>query len=343
MRSPQEHKLRDLRKDSQDECAILDEASSRFLDRIALDRLVAEKLERVQHYPTAPLASLAEQPLAQLLQLSASVEVRQSGTNTFLMRSVPNALDPEQDWYPVVAHPATQEKGSILFVHGLYEDNRRIHDFVLNGLRRSGYRVYVTTLPYHYDRTPASSQFSGEYFFSANLQRTKGAYCRSCMELYQTYQQLAKHTAGPLYVVGFSMGGTIALGVAAISGIMQGLFIINPAAHLPSVIKTSPLCQSIRRDLSSAGCDETAVDRALASFDPYFTPSPVMPTHRIKMAYPLYDEVTSVAQYQSLATAWHFQHVITYKAGHMNTLRLPNLVQDIVGYFDMLSSTDTAD
>lgn len=334
--------MRDCRKDRPDESAILDEASSRFLDRIALDRLVGEKLERVQHRPIASLASLAEQPYTQLLQLTAPVEMRQSQPDTLLMKSVPNALDPEQDWYPVVSLPAAQEKGTILFVHGLYEDNRRIHDFILNGLRRCGYSVHVTTLPYHYERTPASSQFSGEYFFSANLQRTKGAYCRSCTELYQTYQQLAKRTAGPLYVVGFSMGGTIALGVAAISAVMQGLFIINPAAHLPSVIKNSPLCLSIRRDLSRAGCDEATVDRVLATFDPYFTPNPVMPTHRIKVAYPLYDEVTSVAQYQSLVNEWKFPHVVTYKAGHMNTLRLPNLVQDIVEYFDMLSSNGTA-
>lgn len=318
----------------------MDEASSRFVDRIALERLVTEKLQTVQHRPTAPLELMAQQPFADLLNTPPIGETRPADSpNTILLRSVPNPLDPEQDWCPLLSLPCDTPKGTILFVHGLYEDNRRIHDFLINELRRLGYGVCVTTLPYHYERTPASSKFSGEFFFSANLQRSKGAFCRACNELRQAYEWVSANAPGPAYVVGFSMGGTVALGLATRCAALKGLFIINPAACLPDVVWTSPLCQSIRRDLSDAGCDERSVDRALVSFDPFFFKDPAMPLARIQMTYSIYDEVTSVAQYQALAAQWQFANVRTYKAGHMNILRVPRVAEDIVKFFDSLSSS----
>jgi pimeloyl-ACP methyl ester carboxylesterase len=236
---------------------------------------------------------------------------------------------------------APNPKGTVLLVHGLFEDNRNIYGYLIGELNKHGYSVHFTTLPYHYERTPPSSAFSGEYFFSADLGRTKGAFCRACAEVYHAYQWLAASSSGPTFVVGFSMGAAVSLAVAALSHVFRGLFVINPAASLTDVMWTSPLCQTLKRDLIDAGHRQRDIEEVLASFDPCFFTHPAMDLARIQMSYALYDQVTSVDQYETLVKRWNLSNVRSYKAGHLNTLRVPRLAEDIATFFNGLSITPT--
>ncbi|MGC4068736.1 MAG: hypothetical protein QM784_29625 [Polyangiaceae bacterium] len=142
----------------------------------------------------------------------------------------------------------------------------------------------------------------------------------------------------PCYVAGFSMGGTVALIVAGLTKTLAGLCIINPAANLSEVMWTSPLCETIRRDLGEAGCDEGRVRRVLTSFDPFHIELPAMDRRKILMIYGKYDEITSTGQYESLVRRWALKEVRRYNSGHLNALRVPRLAEDMVRFFDTLSS-----
>lgn len=318
----------------------MDEASSRFVDKIALERLVHGKLALVRHRPTASMSDLEKLTLRDLVRFDAQTEVSCGrGPETTLLRSKADDLDPLQDWCPLVHYHAPNPKGTLLLVHGLFEDNRNIYGYLIGELNKHGYSVYLTTLPYHYERTPQSSAFSGEYFFSADLGRTKAAFCRACAEVHQAYQWLTASSSGPTFVVGFSMGAAVSLAVAALSHAFRGLFVINPAASLTDVMWTSPLCQTLKRDLIDAGYHQSDIERVLASFDPCLLTHPAMDLARIQMSYALYDQVTSIDQYEALIKRWNLSNVRSYKAGHLNTLRVPRLAEDIATFFNGLSIT----
>jgi len=317
----------------------MDEASSRFVDQIALERLLGEKLQRVKHLPTADLRELEEAPFAKLVWSEEPPDVRPGiAPGSLLLRSDCPAQSKDEDWYSVFQYEVPNPKGSILLIHGLYEDNRAIYGFLISELNRLSYSVHLTTLPFHYERTPSECEFSGEYFFSANLARTKAAFCQACVELHQCHTWLSSRSAVPVFVVGFSMGGTVALTVAALANSLRGLTVINPAARLGDVIWTSPLCKSIKRDLSDAGYSEDAVRRAIASFDPYLLVEPLTDRNRIQMIYALYDQITLEWQYESLISQWRIPNVHRYKAGHLNTLRVPRLAEDIVGFCERVGT-----
>lgn len=286
----------------------MDEASSRFVDRIAVEKLLNEKLARVSHRPD-------------LLEVPNVV--------------VPRPASP--DAVRLISHPAEHPRGTVLFSHGLYESGREMYGFLFSGLRRLGYSVELYTLPYHYERTPAESLFSGEYFFSANLLRTRLAFLQAVEELRGCLRGLRRERGHPVYLAGFSMGGAITLLLAAGLQALDGACVINPPANFPELIWRSPLCSTIRADLERAGADRGDVAPWFRDIDPLHVRGEPASRDRVLMVQALYDLVTAQDQYEELAQAWQFRHRAVYPAGHLNTLRVPRLADDIARFFDGLS------
>jgi alpha-beta hydrolase superfamily lysophospholipase len=285
----------------------MDEASSRFVDRIAVEKLVTEKLARVTHRPELPLAP----PVAPA-----------------------TAAPPEA--MRLVAYPALRPRGTILFVHGLFEEQRDIYRFLFSGLQRRGYTVELYCLPYHYERKPDESLFSGEFFFSANLARTRDAFLQAVDEVGACLAHLRGTRSHPVFLAGFSMGAAITLRLAASLDSFEGACVINPPADFPALIWRSPLCATIRADLEKAGAGRIDVAAAFFGVDPLHARADAVDIRRVLMVQALYDLVTDQDQYEALAQAWRLRHRARYPAGHLNTLRVPRLADDIAGFFDGL-------
>jgi pimeloyl-ACP methyl ester carboxylesterase len=320
----------------------MDEGSSRFVDRLVMGKLLAEKLEKVHHQPAesdrtpAPLFDdfVDFPPVGEMLP--------QSDTRWLFMRSPVPCVHPENRVVPVTLHHAPKSCGTILFAHGLFEDNRDIHQFLIGGLNRRGYSVKLLTLPFHYERVPAESRFSGEYFWSANTRRSLQAVKQAVYELYQLYNWSIQQDASPVFVLGFSMGARIALLLSTLFPGIAGLFVVNPAAALPDIVWDSPLCRTVKEDYLAAGYDRRQLRRAYACLEPELGRSPSMDPNRVCLAYALYDEITDQAHYHRLAHDWGLKHVLEYKSGHLNTLRVPRLAEDIAQFFRRLNRGEKA-
>lgn len=320
----------------------MDEASSRFVDQLALDKLVNEKLARVRHRPPSNLEELLDVPFSGFRQ-SPPIRVVCEGCdrNVTIIQSAVDCVYSENRRFRLVVYSAKKPKGIILLIHGLFEDNRSIYKFMIDELVRLGYSVYLTTLPFHYERRPQVSQFSGEFFFSADLGRTKRAFRQSTLEVQQCHAWLERKHELPIYLLGYSMGGAVALAVAGLTNIFNGICLINPAAKLSEVVWTSPLCRTIKDDLLVAGLNETVVNQVLATFDPCLIDGGSLHREKILMMYGLFDQVTSPRQYEALAVSLALPNVVKYKAGHLNVLRVPRLADDVATFFEQATAMGT--
>jgi pimeloyl-ACP methyl ester carboxylesterase len=279
----------------------MDEASSRFVDRLAMDKLLQEKLGRVHHRQPSP---------------------------------VPEATPPVCETQGLRSFPAAEPRATVLFVHGLFEEQSEIYRFLFSGLNRLGYSVELFLLPYHYERKPADSLFSGEFFFSANLYRTRQAFLQASLEIGESYRRLARASQRPIFLAGFSMGATIALQAALRLQGVPAVCLINPPAGLADLIWTSPLCQTIRADIEADNLDHAAVAAYFRDIDPLFVDVGAIDRERVLMIQALFDLVTRQEQYEALAEVWRFPHRQKYHAGHLNTLRVPRMAEDMARFFD---------
>jgi len=323
----------------------MDEASSKFVDRLVQEKLLEEKLSRVHHAPEGGIALDAPDLFdATTPSFSSHLpEIVETVDGFRFFSPAPSEFTSNREC-PVIVHRAPQAIGSIVLLHGLFEDSRGIYDFLIRGLTRLGLNVYQSTLPFHYDRQPETSLFSGEFFWSANYRRTRKGFEQAVREL-DALERIVHSREGmaPL-VCGFSMGGCVSMLLASMRSDLAGVMAINPPARLSGIVWDSPLCATIKADFRAAGYSMEQLEPAFVAFEPYSRQNVSLPVERIRLVYGIYDQVTSNDQYESLARAWKLQGTLAYKAGHLNTLRMPRLAGDIANFFQTVatSTTETA-
>jgi pimeloyl-ACP methyl ester carboxylesterase len=317
----------------------MDEASSKFVDRLVQEKLLEDKLSRVHHAPVGGIE--LDEP--DLFDATAPVfgndlpEIVETAGGFRFPSPLP-CDHPENRECQVLVHRSPNGHGSIVLLHGLFEDSRGIYDFLVRGLLKLGLNVYQSTLPFHYDRQPASSLFSGEYFWSANYRRTRRGFEQAVRELDLLERILHEREGAAPLVCGFSMGGCVSMLLASMRHDLAGVMAINPPARLSGIVWDSPLCATIKADYRAAGYSMERLEPAFRAFEPYSRQHVSLSRNRVKLVYGVYDQVTSNDQYEDLVRAWNLDGSLAYKAGHLNTLRMPRLAGDIANFFQTVAA-----
>jgi alpha/beta superfamily hydrolase len=324
----------------------MNEASSKYVDQFATQKLLQEKLSRVHHAPDPALrawsqldASARGRSLAELgidagdwtdlpPEAPQVTETRSAtGSQITFASALPTGY-PENDLVRCLVWPAGEPSGDLILVHGLYEDNLQMYGFLVSLLNAGGLNVYTLLLPYHYQRKPASSLFSGEYFWSADLVRSALAYKQAVYDLCSLYRYRKSTSGRPVGIVGFSMGGAIALLLAAQVD-LEGVFAVNPVCNMGELVWSSSLFSTIRADLKAAGIGLVQVKASYSSYEPLNVQQVRSNPDRIVLGKSLYDQINDPGNCDLLAQRWQLSRVLSYKAGHLNVVRVPKLAADI--------------
>lgn len=308
----------------------MDKASSQFLDTMVMDKLLGEKLEKVQHLPEHFPQDLQEPFCSAFSSISSIGEIKETADG-LLLQSPVETMYKENSSMEIKVHIPENPKGAIVLLHGLFEDNRDIYSFLIKGLLQQGFVIYHATLPYHFERTPEKSLFSGEFFWSAHIKRTRNAFEQAVYELYQLVH-FAKSEWGHAYITGFSMGATVSMMLGALYDEIDGICAINPSGGLCDIVWDSPLCKTIKQDFLSGGYTQQDMQKVFSLFEPLGS-GPKISIDNILMISALYDKVTEQYQYENMKNKWKLIHTVKYNAGHLNTLRVPRLATDISTFF----------
>jgi pimeloyl-ACP methyl ester carboxylesterase len=314
----------------------MNEASSKYVDQIAIDKLLREKLQHVRHAPNgqpfpgdAPFAGLAQlAPTPSSVEMT-TVRTRRGPVTELAFESAVHTPYEENNRVRCRFLPAAAPMAAVVLVHGLFEDNFEVYDYFLTMLGAQGYDIYLLVLPYHYQRKPAASFFSGEYFWSADLSRSTWAYVQAVFDLRQLCGYVVERGRLPVRIAGFSMGAGIVLALAAAMPV-EAVFVINPVCNMSDLVWNGVLFSTLRRDFEAAGVSLSDLDRIYAPYEPLSAaPTGHGAGARMAMARGVWDQINSAADYERLARAWHIEQVFAYKAGHLNILRVPRLAADL--------------
>lgn len=316
----------------------MNEQSSRYVDTIAINKIIETKLSKVSHSPKNSRFKLIEgNPFEDIDNIDIdSIDVKYSTEDNLeklRFKSFINTSYDENDCVSVIAYNAENAIGNIIFVHGLFEDNLSIYQFLITMLNKMGLNVYLMMLPYHYDRKPKDSFFSGEYFWSADVTRSQWALKQAAYDLYVTHRIVSDRSNLPVYLTGFSMGGCISLILASVCRDIDNLFIINSVSVLSKLTWESKLLVNIKNDLLNNGYCLEDVKNAMSNFEPLSRQNSYLHEKNIVLAYGLYDQIVFQEDYEYLINKINFNEVIKYSAGHLNILRVPKLANDILSFF----------
>lgn len=316
----------------------MNEASSKFVDQFALEKLLNEKLSKVHHFPDQSLFKGSQSSFADFENVdyeAKKLSIVKDDPSHQLIKTVSPIEGPylENNFIYLHFYPTQKAHGNILLVHGLFDDNIMNYNFMIELLREAGFNLYLFILPYHYQRKPEISLFSGEFFWSADLYRSQHAARQGIFDLKAAVRLVTDLSPLPTVITGFSMGGCISLRYFSLENQVAGIFLINPVTRLSQLIWESPLLYTVQKDLETAGYD---IDRALPYFqmlDPIKNISPGLKTDRIALGYSIYDQVIQDWSYQWFIEQFGIKNTFSYHAGHLNVLRVPKLSSDMIQFF----------
>lgn len=315
----------------------LNEASSKYVDQIATQRLINDKLKLVHHEPDHSMSSV-DTSFGDfnnlILQPHGVVEAQKKKYTEISFPSPIQTRYEENKRVKGRCFCAKESTGEIVFVHGLYEDNMEIYKFFISMLNEQEMNVHLMVLPYHYERTPKESAFSGEYFWSADVYRSALAFKQAVYDLCQFYTYIKNKSGRSVWIVGFSMGGGIGLSLVSLIPI-DGIFVINPVCNITELMWHSTLFSTIKDDLEANGLTFDYIKNMYSLYEPLNIKDIKISKDKVVMAKGLYDQINDPRNYELFHQKWGLKNEVSYKAGHLNILRVPKLAADITNfYFD---------
>lgn len=312
----------------------MNESSSKFVDNLAMDKLLNEKLKKVNHSPKHSMFVPAEGLFRESNNILNFAKVNYIRDNSTRRRiEIPSfessAYYSENNTLYLYNYPAQKADRNILFVHGLFDDSMLNYEYLFKLLNDLNFNVYLMTMPYHFNRKPKTSLFSGEYFLSADVFRTQNAFKQAVLDIDASLQLIRKENLLPNVLVGFSMGGCVVLRHYILNKQKMPTFLINPVTDFCEVLWDSPLFVTIGRDLINSGYDMKKCEKFFLEMDPSNFIDESFKSDKIAMVYSSYDQVIEEKKYRKFIGRTGIKYAYAYHSGHLNVLRVPKLAKEI--------------
>ncbi|HOM01631.1 MAG TPA: alpha/beta hydrolase [Acetivibrio sp.] len=320
----------------------MNEASSKFVDNLAIEKLLKEKLIKVTHKPQNLIIDEGERIFDGLYkyELDMSTVKLVEGDKNVNRFEIPSSMKTEDyienNTIYLYCHPAKEPICNILLLHGLYDDNMFNYAFLIKMLNELKFNVFFMELPFHFNRKPAESSFSGEYFVSADLLRSRNAFIQSIYDIETARKLICNINALPCLLVGFSMGGCISFRYHILKGSFTGTFLINPVTDMLTLVWDNPLLVKVRKDLEDHGFGKEKVADVFKILDPCENINTDFNVDNIAIVYSIYDQIVGEGKNRIFVEKIEnagLKKVFDYHAGHLNILRVPRLSNDIYDFF----------
>jgi len=316
----------------------MNETSSKFVDSFATEKLLNEKLSKVSHSPLNSLFkddTISFEDIGNLSFDKSNVEelMSKEGITAFSMPSYCSSNRYiENDRVYFYYYPAANPKCNMLLLHGLFDDNMANYMYFIKQLNTLNVNVFFMLLPYHFERKPCHSSFSGEYFFSADIYRTCNAIAQTMYDIEASYMFIKSLNSLETVLTGFSMGGCMAYKYFVLKKQTVKTFLFNPVTEISTLVLDNPLLTTIGRDIINSGFDIDEYTKMIQKLDPCHSIDYQIDNNMIAVAYSIYDQIISENKYKTFIKKTGITSVTVYSAGHLNVLRVPRLAVDIVDF-----------
>lgn len=211
---------------------------------------------------------------------------------------------------------------NVVIIHGWRTETLKITtDIFLDSFMKRNYNIYLSTLPYHFERNIPEVCYNGEYLISANIDRTLLSINQTISDVRALIGFIKSQKNNKIILIGVSLGGLMANLVSVVEkqhDALISVFYANSLAH--SVFKTKP-GKYIKYDFEAHGFTY----EQLKSFWTILNPGnfkPVIPKENILLMSGLYDQYISLEDSDNLCRVWEKPRRILYPCGHSGLVLL---------------------
>jgi hypothetical protein len=198
--------------------------------------------------------------------------------------------------------------------------------------------VLHVQLPFHGDRTPRSSLFHGEFFWTGDLVRSIEAVRQSCTDARSLVAWLRQLGYVEVGVTGFSMGASIAMVLACLDSPPDYLIPIVGHLQISDAIENAPIFWRMKTDLERFGIDR---DGRREIFDGLGLERmrPLLPPERQLWIMARDDGYVTAPRVEEQWQAWRRPPIEWIPGGHMTfAFSLPHIIRRMKEFHTGLSA-----
>ena len=197
-----------------------------------------------------------------------------------------------------------KDNHSVILIHGWRSrDFKSLDSMLLNKLKREGLDVYYYTLPFHMNRTPEASLYSGEFMVSANVNRTIKAFAQAVGEVRALISYIKNNSGGKVFLVGMSLGGFVGNLTAVKEENIDGLVSIFYANDLSFTIFETIPGKYIKEDFLKNGLTKDQLSEYWQIINPSLH-EPLISRDRIVLLTANYDQYIFYKDAEVLWNNW---------------------------------------
>ncbi|MGB5681738.1 MAG: alpha/beta hydrolase family protein [Polyangiales bacterium] len=216
-------------------------------------------------------------------------------------------------------HPrGTEGRPRLLYIHGYMQPETIVEELtLLSGMARSlDMEIIHLQPPYHGRRTPRSSAYGGERFWSADVVRSFEAMRQTLLDARSLLSIMLDESPAPVGVAGISLGGAFSAILACLEPRFD--FAAPFIAHMDmgALLRDAPVLSAMRKDLAAFGWTPR-------EFGEFFTRIgwdellPVIPKERILLFAAEKDRFFDAEVLRTMWRRWGEPAIYWYPTTHM--------------------------
>jgi hypothetical protein len=224
---------------------------------------------------------------------------------------------------------------NVIFVHGWRADNlNKLGKIFLDSFIDRRYNIYSYILPFHMERSPNSSLYSGEYYVSGNVSRTLKSVQQSVSDIRALISYIKSVKKGKVIIIGLSLGGITSNLLAETEENIDVLISLFYANDLSFTVFQSQAGKYIKKDFLKNNFDESQLNRSWKIINPSLM-KPIIDLDKILLVSGKHDKYVLNQDTDKLWVNWGRPLRYKYNCGHSGIVLCKNKInKDVLNFID---------
>ena len=230
---------------------------------------------------------------------------------------------------------ATNDNINIIFVHGWRADNlNRLGKVFLESFIERGYNIYNYVLPFHMERSPDTSLYSGEYFVSSDVSRTLKSEQQAVSDIRALINHIKTKQKGKIILIGLSLGGITTNLLSEVEENIDVLISLFYANDLSFTIYETEAGKYIKKDFIKNNFEYSLLRKCWEVINPNLR-KPIIDLTNIMLVSGKYDKYVINKDTDVLWENWGKPKRNMYSCGHSGIVISKNKIKnDVIEFID---------